>query len=85
MIGGVLNLLLHPLSTVWSIVQLVGLVLIIWALFDIIRKDPHKMGKAQKWIWAGVLIASWLFSLGLVGGLVALFYLFVYRKVIERT
>jgi hypothetical protein len=84
MIGGLLHVVLHPLSTVWTLFALAGLVLMIWAVIDIIGKDPAIMGRTQKWIWAGVMFVLWLFSAGVVGGLIAAFYLFAYRKMLGR-
>ena len=74
------NVFLHPLSTVWTVLQLAALVLVAWAAIDVALRPRSEMGRNQKIGWLVAFALAWLLSAGLIGAILAAFYLFAYRK-----
>ncbi len=78
-----LDLFLHPISSVLSLIQLGCLLLVLWAVVDLVVRRKHMVGSAQRWIWIVLFAAAWLLSGGYLGGLLAAAYLFAYRKTLH--
>lgn len=79
-----LDLFLHPVSSVLSLLQLGCLLLVLWAVVDVVVRRKHMMGSFQRWLWIGLFVGAWLLSGGYLGGLLAVAYLFFYRKTLHE-
>lgn len=60
-----------------------SLILVIWAISDIIRQPQRKMGRNRKLSWGLAVGIGWLF-LGFVGAGIAAFYLIGVRPRLQR-
>jgi|HubBroStandDraft_6_1064221.scaffolds.fasta_scaffold6616410_1 hypothetical protein len=63
----------------WFLVYLASLVLVIWAIVDIVRRPAGALPPARKVVWIASLVAGW-FIFGLVGAVIAVVYLAGPRK-----
>ena len=57
-----------------SVVYVVSLIFVAWAVIDIVRQPAWKMGRNRKLGWSLAAVVGWLF-LGFVGAIVAGVYL----------
>lgn len=69
--------------TVGLALYLVSLAVVIWAVVDIVRQPPSRMGAGRKVGWVLGSVVGWLL-LGVVGGIVALVYLAAVRPRLGR-
>jgi protein-S-isoprenylcysteine O-methyltransferase Ste14 len=64
--------------SVISLVYIASLVIVIWAIVDIVRQPSYLMNRNRKLGWGLATGVGWL-VLGIVGAIVAGVYLFVVR------
>lgn len=61
-----------------TVLYIVSLVIVVWAVVDIVRQPTWRMSGGRKLAWGASCILGWL-VLGLVGAVVAGFYLGMVR------
>jgi hypothetical protein len=61
-----------------SLVYIVSLIIVVWAIIDIVRQPSYLMSRNRKLSWGLAIGLGWL-VLGFVGAIVAGVYLFVIR------
>jgi tetrahydromethanopterin S-methyltransferase subunit F len=64
--------------TLISLIYFVSLIIVIWAIVDIVRQPSYLMSRNRKLGWGLAAALGW-FLLGLVGAVIAGIYLFVVR------
>ena len=62
-----------------TVLYIVSLIVVVWAVVDIVRQPTSRMSGGRKIAWAAACILGWLL-LGVVGAVAAGFYLAVIRQ-----
>ena len=65
--------------SVISLIYIASLIIVIWAITDIVRQPSYLMSRNRKLGWALAAGLGWL-ALGFVGAMVACVYLIVVRR-----